>query len=107
MKVGSKAVSKIKKKPQRMCVTCKERKDKKDLLRVVLLPDGSITYDPTGKTPGRGSYLCRKEECIMAEVKAHRLARGLRHKVDPDDLKRVADEILGLVGKEEPVEDGK
>ena len=71
MKVGSKAVSKIKKKPQRMCVTCKERKDKKDLLRVVLL------------------------------------ARGLRHKVDPDDLKRVADEILGLVGKEEPVEDGK
>ena len=84
----------MKKKPQRMCVSCKTRADKKDLLRVVLLPSGDIAYDPSGRLPGRGSYLCRKEECIMAELKAHRLSKGLRHQVDEDDLKKIADTIL-------------
>ncbi len=84
----------MKKKPQRMCVSCKTRADKKDLLRVVLLPSGDIAYDPSGRLPGRGSYLCRKEECIMAELKAHRLSKGLRHQVDEDELKKIADTIL-------------
>ncbi|MBR6880869.1 MAG: YlxR family protein [Clostridiales bacterium] len=86
----------VKKKPQRMCVSCKTRKDKKDLLRVVLMPDGNIAYDPTGKAAGRGSYLCRDVQCIMTELKAHRLSKGLRHRIDEDDLKSVADEILKL-----------
>ena len=84
----------MKKKPQRMCVSCKTRADKKDLLRVVLLQSGDIAYDPSGKLPGRGSYLCKKEECIMAELKANRLAKGLRHKVEPEELKKIADTIL-------------
>ncbi|MCR5618317.1 MAG: YlxR family protein [Clostridiales bacterium] len=84
----------MKKKPQRMCVSCKTRADKKDLLRVVLLQSGDIAYDPSGRLPGRGSYLCRKEECIMAELKAHRLSKGLRHQVDEDELKKIADMIL-------------
>ena len=84
----------MKKKPQRMCVSCRERRDKKDLMRVVLDSEGNISYDPTGKLPGRGSYLCRKEECIMAELKANRLAKGLRHKVEPEELKKIADTIL-------------
>lgn len=83
-----------KKKPQRMCVSCRTKKDKKDLVRVVLQPDGTIFYDPTGKASGRGSYLCRSEECIMAELKAHRLAKGLRHMVSPEELSEVAKSIL-------------
>ena len=89
----------MKKKPQRMCVSCRERHDKKDLMRVVLDSDGNISYDPTGKLPGRGSYLCRKEECIMAELKAHRLSKGLRHGVDNEQLRAVAKEILDLCEK--------
>ena len=84
----------MKKKPQRMCVSCREKKDKKDLIRIVLLDDGSIVADPTGKLPGRGSYLCRNESCILAEVKAHRLARGLRTSVDGEEINRVVKSIL-------------
>ena len=91
----------MKKKPQRMCVSCKTRADKKDLLRVVLLQSGDIAYDPSGKLPGRGSYLCKKEECIMAELKANRLAKGLRHKVEPEELKKIADTILKVCEAEE------
>lgn len=83
-----------KKKPQRMCVSCRTKRDKKDLLRVVLQADGSVVYDPTGKMSGRGSYLCRNEDCIKAELKAHRLAKGLRHMVSEEELSSVAASVL-------------
>ena len=40
---------KIKKIPLRMCVGCKELKNKKELLRIVALPTGMIELDQTGK----------------------------------------------------------
>lgn len=84
----------MKKKPQRMCVSCKTKADKKDLLRIVLLPTGEVAYDPGGRLPGRGSYLCRKEECIMAELKAKRLAKALKAQVTDEELKQIAAKIL-------------
>ncbi len=85
----------IKKKPQRTCVVCRTKRDKKDLLRVVLTPEGEIVYDPSGRMAGRGSYLCRNEECIKAELKkSGRLAKGLRHQVTSDELTVLAEVIL-------------
>lgn len=86
----------MKKIPMRMCVSCRERRSKKELLRVVLSDDGSVVYDPTGKAAGRGAYLCRNTSCIMAELKAHRLSRGLKHNVTDDELRTLADSILAL-----------
>ena len=91
----------MKKQPQRMCVTCKTRRDKKDLLRIVLNADGTVSYDPTGKASGRGCYLCKDSKCITEEIKAHRISKGLRQKVDPADLQKVAEEILSLVKDDE------
>lgn len=91
----------MKKKPQRMCVSCRTKADKKDLLRVVLSPSGEIVYDPSGRLPGRGSYLCRKRECIVMELKAHRLSKGLRHNVGEEDLMKVAESILAECEKDE------
>lgn len=84
-----------------MCVSCKTRADKKDLLRVVLSPSGEIAYDPSGRLPGRGSYLCKKRECIMTELKAHRLSKGLRHNIGEEELSAVAEEILAECAKDE------
>lgn len=92
---------KTKKIPQRMCVTCRTKANKRDLLRIVILPDGSATYDPTGKLQGRGSYLCKNEACIMTELKAHRLARGLHAQIDDDNLRKVAERILDECRREE------
>ncbi len=89
-----------KKKPQRMCVSCRTKKDKSDLVRVVLQPDGSIIYDPTGKASGRGSYLCRSETCIKAELKAHRLSKGLHHMISENDLSEVAKTIMEEIKNE-------
>ena len=72
-----------KKIPQRTCVACRTKRDKKDLMRIVLTPEGEIKYDPTGRAAGRGSYLCKNEECLKQAAK---LAKGLRHPLTSEDI---------------------
>ena len=84
-----------KKIPQRMCVSCRTRRDKKDLVRVTLGDDGTLVVDPTGKLPGRGAYLCRDEKCVRTELKAHRISRGLCAQGDDGEIQALLEEILG------------
>ena len=90
----------MKKKPQRSCVSCRTVRDKNDLLRVVLTPEGNVVYDPTGKLPGRGAYLCPNEECITTELKkAAKLSRGLKKPLTEDVVRELAGTILGSIKK--------
>ena len=68
---------KEKKIPERRCVGCGISFPKKDLIRVVRLPDGGAELDPTGKKAGRGAYICRRAECLKKARKAKRLERNL------------------------------
>ena len=86
----------MKKKPQRSCVSCRTVRDKQDLLRIVLTPEGNVVYDPTGKLSGRGAYLCPNEECITAELKkALKLSRGLKKPLTDEEIKELSRSILG------------
>ncbi len=62
-----------KKIPMRMCTGCGEMKPKRELIRVVKAPDGSISLDATGKKSGRGAYVCPQSECLRKARKARRL----------------------------------
>ena len=85
----------MKKKPQRSCVTCRTVRDKSDLLRVVMTPEGDVVYDPTGKLAGRGAYLCRNEECITQELKkAARLSKGLKKPLTEEEIKALAKSLM-------------
>ncbi|MFH1003108.1 MAG: YlxR family protein [Chloroflexota bacterium] len=64
--------------PQRTCVACRRVGDKPGLVRLVRLPDGSVTVDAGGKQAGRGAYLCRTPECWQAGLKDGRLEHALR-----------------------------
>lgn len=68
---------KEKKIPERRCVGCGISFPKKDLIRVVRLPDGGAELDPTGKKAGRGAYICRSAECLKKARKTKRLERNL------------------------------
>lgn len=68
---------KARKIPVRSCVGCREKKPKKELVRIVRTPDGRLDLDPTGKAPGRGAYLCESEECLQKAVKTRSLNRAL------------------------------
>ena len=65
-----------KKIPLRQCLGCREMKPKRDLIRVVRAPVGTITLDFHGKKPGRGAYLCPQPECLKRARKAKALERA-------------------------------
>lgn len=62
--------------PMRMCVGCREMKPKRELLRVVKGPKGEISFDLTGRKPGRGAYVCRSAECLNLAIKKRQLERA-------------------------------
>ena len=66
-----------KKIPQRQCMGCRERKNKKDMIRVVRQTDGNVSLDFSGKLNGRGAYICPDPECLKKARKAKSLDRSL------------------------------
>jgi len=74
-----------KKMPERRCVGCGNPFPKKDLVRVVKTPDGSIELDFTGKKAGRGAYVCRNIDCLIKARKAKRLERSLNTSI-PEEV---------------------
>ena len=67
-----------KKMPERKCVGCSEKKAKKDLIRVVRLPDDKgVEIDRTGKKSGRGAYICPSASCLKKSKKALGNAFGM------------------------------
>ena len=72
----------MKKEPQRTCLGCKESKDKKELIRIVKQNDGKIFIDKTGKSNGRGAYICNNIECLEKAIKSKRLENNFETKID-------------------------
>lgn len=70
--------------PQRTCMGCNSKKDKKDLIRIVKNKEGIISIDRTGKANGRGAYICNNVECLEKVVKSKRLERVLETKISEE-----------------------
>ena len=66
-----------KKIPQRQCMGCRERKNKRDMIRVVRQTNGEVSLDFSGKLNGRGAYICPNPECLKKARKAKSLDRSL------------------------------
>jgi predicted RNA-binding protein YlxR (DUF448 family) len=64
--------------PQRSCVVCRSTTAKRALHRIVRSPAGDVGYDPTGKAPGRGAYLCGQPACLEAALRRGRIQRALK-----------------------------
>ena len=85
-----------KKTPQRMCVSCREIKDKQLLVRVVRCFDDQVFLDLSGKSPGRGAYICANENCLQKAQKKHALERALRVKTEDILWQQLREELYRL-----------
>lgn len=79
----------------RMCVACREMHPKNQMLRVVLMPDGTYEIDQSGRLNGRGAYVCNSEECINKCVKSRLLNRSFKKNVDQNIYEKVKETGLG------------
>ncbi len=82
-----------KKIPQRQCMGCRERMEKRQLIRVVRTPEGEIKLDFSGKMNGRGAYICPKFECLKKAQKSKALDRSLETAIGEEIYDRLAHEI--------------
>ena len=84
---------KTRKIPMRMCVGCREMKEKRSLLRIVKNAEGAISFDRVGKAPGRGAYICKARECLDKAVKQRQLERALETKIEAAVFEQLMEEI--------------
>jgi uncharacterized protein len=78
--------------PQRTCVVCRSTTAKRALHRIVRSPSGMVAFDPTGKAPGRGAYLCGQPRCLEAAVRR----RGVQRALKVTDTAAVSDAVEAL-----------
>ncbi len=72
--------------PVRTCIACRQERGKRELVRIVRTPEGSVQVDPTGKLAGRGAYLCRTRPCWEQALTGTRLAAALKTVLTPEQL---------------------
>ncbi|MDX2493877.1 MAG: DUF448 domain-containing protein [Desulfuromusa sp.] len=92
--------------PQRTCVACRQTKDKNQLVRYVVAPDGAVLVDYRQRLPGRGAYTCFTAECLRDAVKKNSFQRCFKvpnYSVDTTQLMQqlimaVEQKITNLIG---------
>ena len=83
----------IKTGPQRTCMGCNEKKDKKELIRIVKNKENEILVDKTGKQEGRGAYICDSIECLEKVIKTKRLEKVLKTQIS----QKIYESIRGVI----------
>ena len=91
---------KPKKIPMRMCVGCREMKEKRELIRVVRTPEGEVALDATGKRSGRGAYVCRQADCLKRSIKQKQLERQLEAVLGPETAEALQAELAAALAGE-------
>ena len=82
-----------KKIPQRQCMGCRERKAKREKIRVVRCTDGTVNLDFGGKMNGRGAYICPNAECLKKALRSKALDRSLEVTIPEDVYARLEKEM--------------
>lgn len=85
----------MKNQPQRTCMGCNEKKDKKEFIRIVKNKEGQISIDKTGKAQGRGAYICDNIECLEKLIKSKRIEKIFDMKISEEIYENLRGVILG------------
>ena len=88
----------FRKAPQRTCVACRQVKDKREMTRIVRMPDGKVSIDQSGKLAGRGAYICASPDCWQACLAGNRLGYVLKTSIAPAERERLLAEGRSLRG---------
>lgn len=84
----------MKKIVQRMCIGCNEKKDKRELIRIVLNKEGEISVDRSGKKEGRGAYICDNIDCLEKAIKTKKLQKNFNTEIDEEIYNKLRGVII-------------
>lgn len=84
----------------RRCIGCMESKPKGELVRLVYA-DGVLKADRSGRSSGRGAYLCTDPACLARAVKKRAFARAFQAQVRESDIETVSRELEEIIAEKE------
>ena len=83
---------------------CRTKQPKRELVRIVRTPDGTVTLDLTGRANGRGAYICRTESCRTSNAMKARLKAALNAEVSEEVRKLLFEHIAVGFGSTVPAQ---
>jgi len=85
--------------PLRKCVACGSSLPKKELLRIALTQGGALVFDSSGKFPGRGFYLCPRNQCLELAIKNKNWAKKFNLSFSQDLISELREAIKKQEGE--------
>ncbi len=81
--------------PLRMCIACRELKEKRAMLRIVKNAEGKIFLDFSSKSQGRGAYICDNPDCVKKLTKQRLLNKVFQGQVADEVYTAITEEYFG------------
>lgn len=83
-----------KKIPLRKCIVCNERKEKRNLIRIVKNKEDNVFVDYNGKANGRGAYICNTKECIEKALKTKAFNKAFKSNIKDEVYTSLKEELF-------------
>ncbi len=80
----------------RTCIGCLHKRDKYTMYRVIRIDTSKCIFDPSGKRPGRGSYVCSLD-CLKKVSLEKKFNKALRMRVSQDDIDKINADIENYI----------
>lgn len=77
---------------KRMCQSCRETKNREELIRITKLQDDTLKINPDSNELGRSIYVCKNPECINFLIKKKRIKGGLKYS-NSKEIERIENEL--------------
>lgn len=76
--------------PQRTCIVCGDKENKRTLIRLVRSATEGVVVDLTGKKNGRGAYVCHQPACWDKLIRGYILDKALKTTVTAAEKEALA-----------------
>jgi predicted RNA-binding protein YlxR (DUF448 family) len=74
-------------------VACRTVRAKRELVRIVRSPEGTLSVDLRGKASGRGAYVCPEPACLARGLADGAIAKALESAIPVDVAERLKIEL--------------
>lgn len=82
-----------KKTKVRTCLGCRIKAQRSEFIRIVKVSDDEVVIDESGKTTGRGAYICLTKECMDKALKKKVIDKALRVNMGDSSLKELKEKL--------------
>lgn len=77
----------------RSCMVCRQRLEKKTMLRLVMDDAGDVWPDVLQKAPGRGAYLCMQPSCLQRLTDRHLQKAWRKYRLAAPQASELLDDV--------------